>query len=47
MTTGGDDHETFVWQTADGREVRTIRGRSRAVWISVNPILLRLKESVV
>jgi WD40 repeat protein len=32
VTTGGDNHESFVWQTADGKVVQRLQGGGRAVW---------------
>jgi WD40 repeat protein len=32
VSTGGDDHETYVWKTADGSIVATLQGGGRTVW---------------
>ena len=32
VTTGGDDHETFVWRTADAAVVQKFQGGGRSVW---------------
>src|SRR5262249_19880472 len=32
VTTGGDDQETFIWRTADGKQVQRLAGKGRAAW---------------
>jgi WD40 repeat protein/uncharacterized caspase-like protein len=32
VTSGGNDHEVFVWQTADRSMVQKLQGNGRAVW---------------
>jgi WD40 repeat protein len=32
ITTGGNDHETFVWNTDDGSVVQKLQGAGRSVW---------------
>jgi hypothetical protein len=32
VTAGGDSHESFVWQTADGSVVQKVQGGGRSVW---------------
>jgi WD40 repeat protein/ribosomal protein S27E len=32
VTTGGNDHETYVWKTADASEVCRLQGDGRSVW---------------
>ena len=32
VTTGGSDHETFIWRTADGSLVHQLVGGGRSVW---------------
>jgi WD40 repeat protein len=31
-TTGGNDQETFIWRTADGKQLQRLAGKGRAVW---------------
>jgi WD40 repeat protein len=32
VTTGGNDHETYVWKTGDGSVVQTLAGKGRSVY---------------
>ena len=32
VTTGGSDHETFIWRTADGSVVHRLVGGGRSIW---------------
>ena len=32
ITTGGDNHETYVWKPADGTVVQKLQGASQSVW---------------
>jgi WD40 repeat protein len=32
ITSGGDDHETIIWKTADAEVVQKLQGQGRSVW---------------
>ncbi|MBL8792844.1 MAG: WD40 repeat domain-containing protein, partial [Planctomycetia bacterium] len=32
VTTGGNDHETFIWRMQDGTVTQKLRGKGRSVW---------------
>src|SRR5262249_7971377 len=32
VTTGGNDQETFIWRTADGKQLQRLVGTGRAAW---------------
>jgi WD40 repeat protein len=32
VTTGGNDQETFLWRTADGKQLQRLAGKGRAAW---------------